>query len=75
MLAQERERGLAQEMAEEVELLAQRLAQGREAAVSQASPTVLAAAQEQVEALVLARGLVLDSERMQGVAAVPPWAP
>ena len=58
-------------MAEEVELLAQ----GREAAVSQVSPTVLAAAQEQVEALVLVRGLVLDSERVQGVAAVPPWAP
>ena len=70
-----RERGLAQEMAEEVELLAQRLAQGREAAVSQVSPTVLAAAQKQVEALVLVRGLVLDSERVQGVAAVPPWAP
>ena len=58
-------------MAEEVELLAQ----GREAAVSQVSPTVLAAAQEQVEALVFVRGLVLDSEREQGVAAVPPWAP
>lgn len=71
MLAREREQGLAQEMAEEVELLAQ----GREAAVSQVSPTVLAAAQEQVEALVLVRGLVLDSERVQGVAAVPPWAP
>ena len=62
-------------MAEEVELLAQGLAQGREAVVSQVSPTVLAAAQEQVEALVFVRGLVLDSEREQGVAAVPPWAP
>ena len=41
------------------------LAQGREAAVSQVSPTVLAAAQEQVEALVLMRGLLLDSEREQ----------
>ena len=56
-------------MAEEVELLAQHLAQ--------VSPTVMAAAQVQVEALelVFVQGLVLDSERLQGVAAVPPWAP
>ena len=46
-------------MVEEMELLARE----RGAAVSQVSPKVLAAAQEQVEALVLVRGLVLDSER------------
>lgn len=60
-------------MAEGVELLTE----GREAAVSQVSPTVLAAAQVQVEALelVFVRKLVLDLERGQGVAVVPPWVP
>ena len=60
-------------MAEEVELLTQ----GQEAAVSQMSPTVLAAAREQGVALelVFVRGLVLDSEREQGVSVVPPWVP